>query len=71
MAFKVGDFIVVQETDSAPDFGVIIKITNRQSQFCDDSTHYDMFSVRYATGEFISFADECQHYEDWRIDNGI
>jgi len=64
-SFKVGDFIVVQETDSKPDFGVVIKVTNRQSQFCDESTHYDMLSVRFPTGEFISFVDECQHYQEW------
>ena len=71
MVFKVGDFIVSQEADGLPDFGVVVKITNRQSQFCDDTTHYDMLSVQYPTGIFISFVDECRHYEDWRIDNGI
>ena len=69
--FKVGDFIVAQDDLGQPDFGVVVKLTSRQSQLCGDTTHYDMLSVRFPTGTFISFVDECQHYEDWLKDNGV
>ena len=67
----MGDFIVTQEANGLPDFGVVVKVSLRQTILCDDTTHYDMLSVRGSTGIFISFVDECRHYEDWRKDNGI
>ncbi len=69
--FEVGDFIVAQEGGGPVDFGVVLKVTAIRSQFCDESTHSNMLSVRFPTGEFVSFADECRHYEDWLKDHGV